>query len=277
MRARRILIALDGSPESRAALAAAARLGISTGAGLAGLFVEDVELLRLAGLPFAREAGLSSGVFRRLDTSGIELRFRVAAERAREALREVAERSGLTSSFRIARGRVIPELMAATLEADVVAAGKRSAHGPAGRRLGATARSLIVNVPAPILVGGLRSLSAGPAVVISAAAGVPEEALRFVALLARSFGAAEIVVIAGEKDTGAALPEVPGVRVRRRGFPSVSSGGLKALPEVADASALILVRPEGTAGNELLVALAEAVTCPVFIIGPIGLAELLSA
>jgi nucleotide-binding universal stress UspA family protein len=277
MRARRILVALDGSSESRAALAAAARLGISTGAGLAGLFVEDVELLRLAGLPFAREAGLASGVFRRLETSDIERRFRVAAERAREALREVAEESGLTSSFRIARGRVIPELLAAALEADVVAAGKRSAHGPAGRRLGATARSLIVNVPGPILVGGLQGLSAGPAVVISATAGVPEEALRFVTLLARAFGATEVVVIAGEKSTGVAPPEAPGIRVRRRGVPSVSSGGLKAIPEIAEASAVVLVRPQGTAGQELLVALAEAGTCPVFIVGPIGLAELLSA
>jgi nucleotide-binding universal stress UspA family protein len=277
VRARRILVALDGPPESRAALAAAARLGISTGAGLSGLFVEDVELLRLAGLPFAREAGLSSGVFRRLDRSGIELRFRVAAERSREALQEVAERSGLTSSFRVARGRVVPELLAAALEADVVAAGKRSAHGPAGRRLGGTARSLIAHVVAPVLVGGLRSLSAGPAVVICAAPDVPDDALGFVALLAKAFGASEVVVIAGERGTGPTPPEAPGVRVRRRGFPSVSSGGVKALPEIANASAVVLVRPEGAAGHELLVALAEAVTCPVFIVGPIGLSELLSA
>ncbi|MGE5344540.1 MAG: universal stress protein [Acidithiobacillales bacterium] len=276
MKARRILVALDGSRESRAALAAAARLGIATGAGLIGLFVEDVELLRLAGLPFAREAGLSSGVFRRLDISGIELRFRVAAERAREALREVAESSGLASSFRVVRGRVVPELLAAALEADVVAAGKRSVPGPPGRRLGGTLRSLIARVPAPILVGGLHGFFAGPVVVVSPAAAVPEEALRFVALLAQAFGTPEVVVIA--RAGGVGPPHVaPGIRLRRRGVPSASSGGLGMLPEIADASAVILVRPEGGVGPELLVEIAEAVTCPVFIVGPLGLAELLSA
>ncbi len=276
MKARRILVALDGSPESRAALAAAARLAISTGAGLAGLFVEDVELLRLAGLPFAREAGLSSGVFRRLDISGIELRFRVAAERAREALREVAESSGLASSFRVARGRVVPEILAAALEADVVAAGKRSASGPPGRRLGGTLRSQIARVPAPILVGGLHGLFAGPLVVVSPAAAVPEEALRFVALLARAFGTPEVVVIASAG--GAAPPHVAsGIRIRRRGVPPASSGSLAIIPEIAEARAVILVRPEEGVAHELLVTLAEAATCPVFIVGPLGLAELLSA
>lgn len=276
MRARRILVALDGSPESRAALAAAARLAVSTGASLSGLFVEDVELLRLAGLPFAREAGLSSGVFRRLDTADIELRFRVAAERAREALREAAEMSGLSTSFRVARGRVVPELLAAALEADLVAAGKRSAPGRGGRRLGGTLRSLIASVPAPILVGGLRGISGGPVVVVSAAPALPDEALRFVALLAQAFGAPEIVVVAGEEG---ARPQhlAPGVRIRRRSVAPVSSGGLRTLPEIAEASAVVLVRPEEGAAQELLVALAEAVTCPVFIVGPIGLAELLSA
>jgi hypothetical protein len=52
---------------------------------------------------------------------------------------------------------------------------------------------------------------------------------------------------------------------------------VRALREVAIASSVVLVRPEGTAGHELLVALAEAITCPVFVIGPRGLAELLSA
>lgn len=277
MRIRRILVALDGSPESGAALAAAARLGIAAGAEISGLFIEDIELLRLAGLPFAREAGLSSGVFRRLETADVERRFRVAAERAHATLRDAASSAALRSSFRVARGRVVPELLAAARDAEVVATGKRSGQGPAGRRLGATARGLIAHLSAPVLVGGVRSFSAGPAVVICAIPGVPPEALEFVALLARAYDAPEVVVIAGDGGTGPALGESEGLPVRRRSFPSISSGGVRALPEIATASTVVLVRPEGAAGHELLVALAEAVTCPVFVIGPHGLAELLSA
>jgi len=275
VRPRRILVAVDGSPESRVTLAAAARLGRVTGGELAGIFVEDVELLRLAGLPFVREAGVSSGVFRQLQTEDIERRFRVAAERARETLRDAAAAWGLRNSFRVARGRVVAEILDASPEADVVAAGKRSGHGPPGSRLGATARSLIAHVTVPILMGGVREISAGPAVVLSATATVPPDALRFVALLAHAFGAPEVVVIAGS--SGPVSVETLGIPMRRRGFPSISSGGVQALPEIAGASAVVLIRPEGAAAHELLVALAEAVACPVFVIGPSGLAELLSA
>jgi len=272
---RRILVAADGSSESRAVLAAAARLAASMEAELAGLFVEDVELLRLAGLPFVREASVSSGVFRLLEASDVERQFRVAAERAREAFREAAAPWGLRSSFRVVRGRVIPEILAAAVGAGLAATGKRSGHGRPGRRLGATARSLIARVATPVLVGGRRSLFRGPAVVLSAASEVPEDVLRFGVLLARAFEASEIVVIAGR--SGSSPSNLHGIPVRRRGFPSDSLGGVQAVPEVANASAVVLVRPEGSVGEEALVALAEAVTCPVFVIGPSGLAELLSA
>ena len=52
---KRILIALDPSRRGQSALQAAAHLAAGTGAELAGLFVEDINLLRMAGLPFARE------------------------------------------------------------------------------------------------------------------------------------------------------------------------------------------------------------------------------
>ena len=55
---KRILIALDPSRRGQSALQAAAHLAAGTGAELAGLFVEDINLLRLAGLPFARELGM---------------------------------------------------------------------------------------------------------------------------------------------------------------------------------------------------------------------------
>src|SRR5512143_1804987 len=51
----RIWVALDESPRSAAALTAAADLAAGLDAELAGLFVEDISLQHLIGLPFARE------------------------------------------------------------------------------------------------------------------------------------------------------------------------------------------------------------------------------
>ena len=52
---QRILVALDASTDSLAALDAAAKLAQCLQAELVGLFVEDVNLLYMAGLPFTRE------------------------------------------------------------------------------------------------------------------------------------------------------------------------------------------------------------------------------
>ena len=55
---RRILVALDASPHSHAALEEAAALAKPLQAELAGVFVLDAELLRLSALPVARETRL---------------------------------------------------------------------------------------------------------------------------------------------------------------------------------------------------------------------------
>ena len=59
--ANRILVALDASPQSEAALRAAAELAALLEAELEGLFVEDINLLHLCGLPFGREIRLVYG------------------------------------------------------------------------------------------------------------------------------------------------------------------------------------------------------------------------
>ena len=57
---RRILVALDASEASRAAIRSAVDLAARFRAELVGLFVEDVNLLRSAQLPFVRKVGAFS-------------------------------------------------------------------------------------------------------------------------------------------------------------------------------------------------------------------------
>ena len=57
---RRILVAVDASHHSIAALEAAVELATRFQAELLGLYVEDINLLRLAQLPFGREVGTFS-------------------------------------------------------------------------------------------------------------------------------------------------------------------------------------------------------------------------
>ncbi|MFO1190060.1 MAG: universal stress protein [Alphaproteobacteria bacterium] len=143
----RILVALDASPHSLAALQQAAEMAARLRAELIGLFVEDINLLRLAELDVAREFQLVRGNFEITPgLPGMENQLRALATRARRAFEEAGRRSGVPHRFRIARGQVARELIAAAAEADLLILGWASQAPPGlplpSPRLGATARSV---------------------------------------------------------------------------------------------------------------------------------------
>jgi nucleotide-binding universal stress UspA family protein len=138
---RRILVALDNESTSEAALEGAARLAVNVEAELCGLFIEDIDLLNLAGLPFARETCLSFALSRRLATEDMERALRVQAERARALLEKTALRQSLRWSFRVVRGRVAEELQSASEQADLIAFGLPR-HTRAGTGMPAIARTV---------------------------------------------------------------------------------------------------------------------------------------
>ncbi len=123
---RRILVALDTSPHSRAALAAAANLAARLEAQLIGVYVEDMNLLRLAQLPFAQEIHYASATPQKLDKDVMEKQLRSQADRARNDLRQTAEQYALEWSFQVLRGLVAAELLTAAEEADLLVLGRTS-------------------------------------------------------------------------------------------------------------------------------------------------------
>lgn len=139
---RRILVALDESPHSRAALEAAAELAAGLQAELMGMFVLDADLLRLSGLPLGRETGLTSARRRALDPVSMERALRTQAETARRTLEAIALRHRVQSSFLLGRGSVSGELIEAASRADIVAMGMIGHMGLAGQHLGSTARQI---------------------------------------------------------------------------------------------------------------------------------------
>lgn len=114
----RILLALDSSAEAGAAIEAAAALAAELKAELLGLFIENAELFRLAGLPFAAEIGLGPPAIRRLDREALQRAVSAQAETARRALAAAANRQRLAWSFRVARGQSVRLALAAAGEFD---------------------------------------------------------------------------------------------------------------------------------------------------------------
>ena len=147
---KRILVAVDASPSSLMALEAAAELAASLGAELLGLFIEDINLLRLGDVPFVREVGVSTGSVRQVDLPSIQRQLRAQASQARRQLFRLAQSMGLHWSFRVARGVIERELLEAASEADLLILGRRGWSG--SRHLGSTAQTLITQGPSVTLI-----------------------------------------------------------------------------------------------------------------------------
>ncbi len=123
VRIRRIAVALGSAPLDARALERIARLAAGMQAEIAGLFVEDIDLLHLAALPFAAEFCRFTQRHRPLQSAEIERQFRIQAAAAQQALAAAADRAGVKWSFSVARGVVGALLMKAAAEVDLLALG----------------------------------------------------------------------------------------------------------------------------------------------------------
>jgi nucleotide-binding universal stress UspA family protein len=117
---RRVAVALDASLQSHQALQAAAELAASLQAELEGIFVEDINLIRLAELPFTREIRPASMTEETINLQRMEQELRSLARQEKQKLELVAREKGVSCSFRIRRGQVKTELMEAVTEVDVL-------------------------------------------------------------------------------------------------------------------------------------------------------------
>jgi nucleotide-binding universal stress UspA family protein len=149
---RRILVALDASGHSLAALKAAVELAASLKAELLGLFVEDINLLRLAGLPFAQEIPYPLAAAQQMDSLRLEQELRTQASRAKRALAEAAEPVRVSWSFRVARGQVTAEVLTAASEVDLLSLGIASRPLIRRTRPGSTALTVAARAPRTVLL-----------------------------------------------------------------------------------------------------------------------------
>ncbi|HVS15135.1 MAG TPA: universal stress protein [Thermoanaerobaculia bacterium] len=193
-RPERIMVALDEAPTSERVLAFACRLAAATGARLTGLFVEDSQLLELAGSGLARELGSYSGAARSLSASGLERALETQAGAVQQRLQEAARRAGVRWSFRMLRGPIHRELLSASGPEDLLILGR----GRRRRGLGAAVRRLVEEGRGSILVLGPELTPESRSVVVQAATEDAEPAILAAADLAATLGGAlEVLLPAG--------------------------------------------------------------------------------
>lgn len=213
---RRIVVALDASLDSLAALEASAELAAALGAELAGLFIEDATLFRLAEHPAVFEIDFLSGRQRRLLRRQLERQLRVQAERARTLLARAAERRGVAWSFRSLRGSVAEELEQDASQGDLIVLG---AVGRSLRRApGSTVRALLVRGTGPVMVLR-RGVRLGPVVhVVHDGSDAGWRALELAASLIRGRAARLSVFLLGSQRDRTRLREALDWWADRRGI-----------------------------------------------------------
>jgi len=135
---RRILVALDPATPAAALLDASVAFARQVEAELEGLFVEDIDLMRLAELPFAHFLSLPAGLPQPLDLASLEREMRFLAAGARQALETRAREMNVRCSFRVVRGHLEAEVRTAEA-ADLVILDRSGATVTRYLRLGAAA------------------------------------------------------------------------------------------------------------------------------------------
>jgi nucleotide-binding universal stress UspA family protein len=115
----RILFALDPSRQNRVALEQALALAERMRAELIALFVEDENLLHLAGLPFAREVHRISAGERKLDAAQMSRTLRRQSDSLRRLIEQSAEQRRIHVSLRVVQGHFIHTALMAAGETDV--------------------------------------------------------------------------------------------------------------------------------------------------------------
>ena len=271
---QRILVALDSSPASLAALEAAAELAASFGAELIGLFVEDINLLRLSNLSFTYEVGLFSTTRRQLDAQSLERQLRLQANRARQALALISERAQVNWSFRVTRGVIAVELLAAALEADLVSLG-RIGWSPLGRRrLGSTAQTILFQAPRLTLVLQPGHHLGLPLLVFYDGSASAQKALAAAARLGQHrAGQLTVVVLAAEAAAAERLQAEAEAHLQSQGLaarylwqfgPDVRK--LVALTQTEGYRMLVLPSDGSLLNQEAILALLQGTECPVLVV-----------
>jgi nucleotide-binding universal stress UspA family protein len=149
---RRILVALDATEDSLDSLDIAAGLAAKLRAEIEGLFIEDINLLRMAGLPCTRVVSVAAPGGVTLTAASMERELQRQARYAREALAQSAERMRVRWTFRTVRGVVAQEVIAAAAGVDLVVVGKVDRTYPQRLRFSPTARIVSTTAPSAVLL-----------------------------------------------------------------------------------------------------------------------------
>lgn len=202
---RRIIVALDASSYSLAALRAAAELASLLDIQLEGLFVEDINLLYLGAFPFSQEVGSYTGSVRPIENTDVERQLRTIARVIQRTMNSIIK-TPVRWTFQVRRGSVVNELLAAAQGADMLSIGR---SGYIHRStLGSTARALVQKSQRPILLLDENSGFIYPLIAIYTGSATSRRGLQWLTALAQHSRRPVRVILVVRPDASTTIEEL---------------------------------------------------------------------
>jgi nucleotide-binding universal stress UspA family protein len=270
----RILVALDASSHSRSALEAAAQLAARLHAELQALFIEDVDVRRLGALPFVQEVGIFSARCRQLEPGELTRQLEAQARRMQRRFRRTTEWIGVECTFRRARGRVVPQILAAASEADMVILGKGAWATFETGRLGPAVRAVLSEIPTPIMILQAGAQLELPVLAIYDGSQAAHRALSRAAILARRDNHRLMVLILGNEEEPAGRLQARaetwlegrGLDVRYQILTEASASRLAALVAEQGYGTVVLPRESYVIEDEAVLDFLDQTEVPVLLV-----------
>ncbi|MDZ7773499.1 MAG: universal stress protein [Balneolaceae bacterium] len=148
---REILVAVDTSPHSHAALEAAVTLAHILEANVKGLFVENELWGRLSDLPVTTSISELTGEEGPLERDTVEEKMTRLRNRIRDRMHDLGQHYQVTYSMETASGKVDEKVLEASRRSDLITLGLKGNYAKRGR-LGSTARAIIRQSDKPVLI-----------------------------------------------------------------------------------------------------------------------------
>lgn len=125
----RIIVALNACRRDLGGLEMAAALAARKGCELEALFVEEVNLINVADLPFTKEVARCSGTEREIDQPRVSRAQRASLSQIQQAIDRLSEERSVRTSLKIVRGHFIRTALAIQDDVEVLVLSRRGEPG----------------------------------------------------------------------------------------------------------------------------------------------------
>lgn len=273
---RRILVAIDTSAHSRAALEAAAALANIMEADIRGLFVQEEHWSHVSRLSSTQAINVLTGKTQTLEEDSLQRQINSLERRLRRELQFISKRHEISHSWETKQGRVAEKILEAAEDADLITIGRRGRSLFQHKKLGSTARKVIKEAQKPTLVlqKGLGLQSRQTITVLYDASEVSQQCLQTALSIAQK-NEGELTVLVPDKykrDSNAHteslenIVNTAGIPVQVIMLPRPSIGGFIHAVKRQHTGLLVMARDHYLLENGNLDTTLDYLNCPLLMI-----------